>query len=656
MSENDSTLWDWITWETLGNPSEKYQRGDKSRKLGLWRIDYELACKAGKFSLAPEHEHGLGRGLVKVVTLRSFDYSSHKGLVATFLPCMDVVQGKVIDPLSSKKARSKVGPLYLVLPYNYDDNSRGSGALGTRLNSLSAIDARRIVAELTRWSTASRSSITAIPDDGVDCTQTFTYAKKSDDFWPFRDKNNTDAKIDKKGQGNGQLFLDFQAKNKKFKYYSVKTGVEFVAGENQAVNGKDVLEANSVHAMDRSDLIASTMARYGAEKFEARYQLEILSVLIFNGTWDGFQVREISQAGAGEVWFPALSIPSHGKNFAKSWGGTDDWIAFWQLNFAQPLGRAKAEMLLYFGLQHMTANSQNMLIVFDRTRPKGNKPGKAVTLRDLGDTLYNNHVFKVLNQIDQSYSDAWSREDGDKAFGVTLDSEIGGGYSRPLMTRVGASIVFFFPPFVQGDLKTENTAKVLACWGVAHNRAFAQYMIEKIGYTRNWELGQAQDTPQDLGPRLRKFAGFSNSITIEYGKLFADICKLRSADRWAFIDEIESEIAQLTKDQLEQAKGLVDGHEMLICSDVEAYLRSKEGIVGLTALHKGTSVHEGLACSSCGAKHSSTRSGTWGRWHRCSGCHRIWCNTCGKWWLWRPSWLVEERKCSSCGKTTELIE
>jgi len=416
-----------------------------------------------------------------------------------------------------------------------------------------------------------------------------------------------------------------------------------------------VLESNSIHAMHRSDLIAKTLARYGASRFEARYQIEILCVLLYRGTWDGFQVREVGAAGEGEVWFPALTIPSHGKAFAAAWGGAEDWISFWQLNFAQPLGRAKAEMLAYFGLQHMTANAQNMLIVFDRTRSTGLRKSKHVTLRDLGDTLYNDHLFAILNKIHSSYKDAWDHEVNDTDNGVTLTSNIGGGYSNPEMTRLGASIVFFFPPFVQGDLKSENTAKVLASWGIAHNRAFAQYWIENTGYSRFWEDGTTT-VESGLAKELRTYAGFATDIRKQYSALVKKVLALKAADRWALIADIEGEVDKLEKDAIAEAKGLVDAHDMLICADIECYVKSKAGAVGVTALHKKTSPDEGLVCSSCGGKHGSKRSSSWGRWHRCKGCGKLWCNVCAKWWLWRPAWFTEERKCPSCGGTTGLID
>ena len=48
LRENNETLWDWITWETLGNPDSKYQKGDVLMNYGLWRADYFLLCRAGK--------------------------------------------------------------------------------------------------------------------------------------------------------------------------------------------------------------------------------------------------------------------------------------------------------------------------------------------------------------------------------------------------------------------------------------------------------------------------------------------------------------------------------------------------------------------------------------------------------------------------------
>ncbi len=74
----------------------------------------------------------------------------------------------------------------------------------------------------------------------------------------------------------------------------------------------------------------------------------------------------------------------------------------------------------------------------------------------------------------------------------------------------------------------------------------------------------------------------------------------------------------------------------------------------------GGSASEGLVCTLCKAGgrntlHGSRRSTLLGRWHRCTGCRKVYCNYCGKWHLSRSSWGSRTRQCP-CGKETKLIE
>ncbi|XXF80091.1 hypothetical protein P2318_10170 [Myxococcaceae bacterium GXIMD 01537] len=591
---NDEQIWDWITWETMGNPSAKFRKGDEMRFFGLWRADYRKLCHAGRESLAEKHDDGaLGRGWVKVHTLEAEDYSQHEALIRTFLPCMVInLEGKVCCPLSPQLAKLHKGPLHIVMPYNYDDNSRNSGALGTRIH-LYKDDwgAERLEDELPRWSTASRSCIAAVEKNGVDHEKTYVY-KKQEENWPFRTNLNTEAKVFGPNAGNRRLFSYSKARenlesatNVKFSFYSVKTGVQWVGTEEQTSTGKDLLEHNSVLAMDRSNLIAEVRKVYKKEALEARYQIEVLCVLLGkNNSWDGFQVRELS-GEPGEVWFPALAIPSHGKSFAKNFGATDKWEEFWLRNFAIPLGRAKAEMLLFFGLQHMTANAQNMLVVFD---PKSRKNARCVTLRDIGDTLLNNHVYDVLNKVHDRFAMNWARE-GDSPYGITLTKgEVGAGYSQPGMTRIGTSIVFFFGPFIQGDiLSSQYKLGIVTNWALEHNIAFMRYMNEKIGYSPNWDDSKPKgQLPEDMLERLNANAGFGTTNAEAKKQLVKDVLALHSQHRWSLIEQLESSMSKLrVEDTVETAKKLVDAHEMLICAEVESFLLSKEGRENLALLH-----------------------------------------------------------------------
>lgn len=664
---NDTTDWDWIVWETEGNPDPKYQRGGTTRGLGLYSLNYDKLRKAdqGETAWAPAHtDHTIGGGRVKIASLSEINYSAHRELIQAFLPCFTIDgSGRLVEPpeggvsaVASTVSRApststvpntiNTPPPRIVMPFNYDDNSAASRAVGTSLTDvpLCLYDAARLQAELTRWASASRSSIAAFFPQPIALTPHATNA------WTLRPNKADDSSLPQiAGPPNGLTLKEFQAvpQNQAVKYYSVKTGVQFVSTQNQKGNNKDLLESNSIHAMHRSGLIAGTQQRVGEGVLEAKYQIEILCIL-YGGRYDddtgdlkldGIQIRAVGDAAAGEVWFPALAIPSHGRAFAQAWNPTGDWVDLWDRSFAVPLGRAKAEMLCYFGMQHMTSNAQNFLVAFD---PNGGATGKSkhVILRDIGDTLYNDYFFNVLKTLHNQYATEWAHESGDAVHGVTLAGEIGGGYAKPQMTRIGVHIVFFFPPFLKGDLDTDKTpslATIVTRWSRSHNTAFLAYFREKVGYANDWNAGADSDMG-DLPTRLRTFADMDNKTKAQYATLVPQVLALNSTQRWRLIREIEGELdtlAPANADDVTRAKKLVCAHEVLICAEVQGYIQSERGKAALKALHQGRPVAQvqqgqavatGPACATCAKRSGGATVG----WYKCATCPAHYCPTCAK--------------------------
>ncbi|HRH41117.1 MAG TPA: hypothetical protein PKY82_05690 [Pyrinomonadaceae bacterium] len=854
ITENNRTHWDWLIWETEGNSDPRYQRGGKTRNLGLYRLNYDLLRKAenGKDGDWQEvnDDHTLGGGWVKVAVLDSFDYSDHKELIRTFLPCFKIIKGKVQEPdewgeksLKVLVARSETGdskpntfdivPPFIIMPFNYDDNGAKSNAIGKDLSKglFPKVETKRLDLELIRWATASRSTISAFPMPPREF-----WIQAADNNWKLRPDPEEGIEtppyfppswaIQITGPPGGKTLCEFQkmVENKHTRYYSVKTGVQFVATRNQSGNKKDLLEENSIHAMNRSNLISATMNRLGKGRFKARYQLEVLCILlmknpethrkvasnpdglenkedkkpkyirrkeifreleaIFNqrklvwepidlkrkqrekenneitetealrkagvelvewvkNQWlkivnetdkvnqikfwalvneiaenklvahsskttfsldklkvggneselsgdideplmietdksdtfkvihgedhfkiakkkgateidciridgfikitdyasflnginglkrelvtanddavekrrvvieadklevgyDGIQIREVSEAAINDVWFPALSIPAHGKAFVESWATGQDWIKFWEDNYALLMGEAKGEMLLHFGMQHMTSNAQNFLIAFDRHSGGATGKAKYIILRDIGDTLYNDHIFKVLNDIDPLFKKEFEHESHDK-FGVTLESELG-TYTMPLMVRIGASIVYFYGPFVQGELAIrDDCLNILSNWCMAHNHAFLNYMREKIGYNDNWKSGEDEITEAFVNS-LSKFSELAKDNFTEYSKIIVPtVLKLSSPSRWKLIRYFEAKCRHIpphlmargdiqffsdVDEELKKAKQFVNAHEVLICAEVQDYIQSEQGKVALQQLHLGGS-------------------------------------------------------------------
>ncbi len=370
---NNKSDWDWITWETLGNSDPKFQKGDVAMEFGLWRLDYVALCQAGTGALAAQHGGGaIGAGWVRIHVIKGFDYRPHAALIKTFLPFLTIDNtGKLVDPVAQPGGLpANADQPWIVFPYNYDDNSKSSAAYGTDVEN------SRLAATLERWSTASRSGLARVKDGGV-ATDTLYVYQRNETTWPSRlhgdSKDNIFGKNIAKEPRSTRYSTTLKAERWPLqRFYTVKTGVEYVGTERQANNNKWNIK-ETVLAMKHSELIYTVSKGLKDNTLETRYQLDILNVQVntalspttVDAVWDGFQVRDIG-ARKDEIWFPALAIPGSGKAFALSWAGQGTvWSTFWKDNFATPLGRAKAEMLAFFGLQHLTSNAQNMLIAFN---------------------------------------------------------------------------------------------------------------------------------------------------------------------------------------------------------------------------------------------------------------------------------------------------
>jgi hypothetical protein len=73
-------------------------------------------------------------------------------------------------------------------------------------------------------------------------------------------------------------------------------------------------------------------------------------------------------------------VPFRGRAIARLHG--ERFEEFWSRNYAEPVGRAKAKLLVRYGLEYDTPNPQNLLVELDRRFA----PTGVVALRDLGDT------------------------------------------------------------------------------------------------------------------------------------------------------------------------------------------------------------------------------------------------------------------------------
>ena len=633
LKKNNEETWDWITWETLGNPGKDFRRSDRMRKLGLYKLSYDLLRRAndGADKWAPASTQGgeIGGGRVRIHVLEDLNYSAHKSLIQTFLPGFSIEGDRLVEPaqrqggvLSVSRVLNNTAnsSLSLIMPYNYDDNRMGGRTLGTDIAALPGYNEKtgcgRLDRELDRWSTASRSMIVAF-----DSSSKSEQVHKEKLTWPWRNAGNTQEIID--GDPDDMLLSDYAGLNTDREFYSVKTGVTFVGKAEETSTKKDLLESNSLHAMYRSRLIDGICRNYPSEMAGTRFQLEILTVTIERPNpdpevggmhWDGFQVRNIPGVKRNQIWFPGTAIPNHGKAFAQCATGDNTdavWQEFWQTSFAEALGRAKAQMLIYCGLQHMTANAQNMLAIFNRGQPGGMGPSTEIALRDVGDTCLNDTFFDVLRtvhdpDVKKLFNDMWSNETASPAHGVFLDRGDWGKYSPPYVTRTMGQSVFFMQRFFQ-ELTVADASqrcKLALKWNMALNESFMDYVREKISYPSPITVEGSlrgytfDENVKDYGKYraavwndLESQAFICEATKSTYPKLVPKLQKLSPGVRRNLLFEVWTKIQSIlnSSDVLDE-KGmqyLGSAHELLIGIEIDEWVKTKEGRGALLALHGG---------------------------------------------------------------------
>lgn len=118
-------------------------------------------------------------------------------------------------------------------------------------------------------------------------------------------------------------------------------------------------------------------------------------------TGNGFSVRDLRALQDGHYYLPGFSIPYAGKDIANHLG--EDFIDLWGEFYSGLLGRAKAQLLIHYGLQMKTPNAQNWLVQLDhQLRPTGK-----IVMRDIADSSHVDFISlhngsKKALQLDQN--------------------------------------------------------------------------------------------------------------------------------------------------------------------------------------------------------------------------------------------------------------
>jgi hypothetical protein len=144
--------------------------------------------------------------------------------------------------------------------------------------------------------------------------------------------------------------------------FSVKVGTNFPHRSDQQ-NYKGETKDDIRIGFHRSQMIAQMDARMRPAEHITILR-EMLS-LRDPKTGEGLSLRDLSPLLDGHYYLPAFSIPYVGHEIAAKFG--QSFVAFWGEHYAKALGRAKAELLLRYGLQYDQANAQNIVLQLDES-------------------------------------------------------------------------------------------------------------------------------------------------------------------------------------------------------------------------------------------------------------------------------------------------
>ncbi|MBL6991450.1 MAG: hypothetical protein ISR65_16825 [Bacteriovoracaceae bacterium] len=231
--------------------------------------------------------------------------------------------------------------------------------------------------------------------------------------------------------------------------FSIKMPTDFIQ-EDVMQPKKANLKNSVIISRRRTDLIDTVTKQLGEVPF-FHMQRELVSVTAKSNK-NGYIIRDLSNFKPDHYYLPALSIPFEGKTIAAT--VTQDFDQLWAKAYAELLGKAKAVLLLRYGLQMYTPNAQNMLLELDQSlKPTGN-----IVFRDVSDTRFVEHVAKALGgSIKQAFKD-------EKAAKYTFDE-------------------FLYPYWENSSWRFDEAgvpSKTILDWGQEHDRAFASYILTEL--------------------------------------------------------------------------------------------------------------------------------------------------------------------------------
>ncbi len=116
-----------------------------------------------------------------------------------------------------------------------------------------------------------------------------------------------------------------------------------------------------------------------------------VAAFVDDKTGNGFTVRDLSAFNNGNNWLPSSSIPTLGARIAGT-STLHEARDFWIEHYVKPIARAKALLLLRYGVQLKFPHLQNSVTEYTTTW----KPTDAIAIRDLSDSSFVRPIAEVI--------------------------------------------------------------------------------------------------------------------------------------------------------------------------------------------------------------------------------------------------------------------
>jgi hypothetical protein len=219
------------------------------------------------------------------------------------------------------------------------------------------------------------------------------FVKDGDIYWPLH-PNNTEVSVPFFGKdAAGTLETRYTASRSLFTRnedgsFTVKAGTNY-PHKSEMQSAKAFTKDDVDGALLRQPFI-NEMAKI-LPPDDTLITLPEVLILKHKATGEGVLIRDLSALDNENIYVTGLSIPYVGREIATKNGA--EFGAFWQKAYSENLGKAKARLLINYGIEMETPNSQNIIIELN----KHFQPTGKVVLRDTVDSYTYEPWLRALN-------------------------------------------------------------------------------------------------------------------------------------------------------------------------------------------------------------------------------------------------------------------